>query len=112
MEARGESGGGAGPGITDNLQKAIDDLRKAGEKATGDVRSNIDAAIQQLRDASGSAASRAQDQMSEWRETLAGATEDVRKELGKLAIRAQDSAEALDEIAEELKTRRDSLGGE
>jgi hypothetical protein len=103
----GESGGGGG--VRDQIQKAIDDLRSAGEKATGDVRSSIDSAVDRLRDVSGSASSRAQDQVSSWRETLDKATEDVRKELAKLAVRAQNSTEALDEIAKEIEDRRKSV---
>jgi hypothetical protein len=95
--------------MRDQIQKAIDDLRSAGEKATGDVRSSIDSAVSRLRDVSGGASSKAQDQISGWRDTLDKATEDVRKELGKLAVRAQSSIEALDEIAKELDERRKSL---
>jgi hypothetical protein len=91
------------------VQKAIDDLRAAGEKATGDVRSGIDSAVSRLRSVSGEASSKAQDQVSGWRDTLDKATDDVRKELGKLAVRAQNSVEALDEIAKELDERRKSL---
>jgi hypothetical protein len=98
-----------GGGVRDQIQKAIDDLRSAGEKATGDVRSGIDSAVSRLRDASEGATSRAQDQVGNWRETLDKATEDVRKELGKLAVRAQSSVEALDEIAKELEERRNAL---
>jgi hypothetical protein len=96
-------------GVRDQVQKAIDDLRTAGEKATGDVRSGIDSAVARLRDVSGGASSRAQDQVSNWRDTLDKATEDVRKELGKLAIRAQTSLESLDEIGKELDERRKTL---
>jgi hypothetical protein len=99
-----------GGGIRDNIQKAIDDLRSAGEKATGDVRSGIDDAVERLRSVSGDATSRAQDQVSSWRETLDRATEDVRKELAKLAVRAQSTRESLDEIAKELDERRKALG--
>jgi polyhydroxyalkanoate synthesis regulator phasin len=100
----GDSGG-----VRDQVQKAIDDLRSAGEKATGDVRSNIDSAVARLKDVSGDATSRAQDQVSNWRDTLDKATEDVRKELGKLAIRAQTTTEALDELAKEVDERRATL---
>jgi hypothetical protein len=96
-------------GVKDQVQKAIDDLRAAGEKATGDVRSSIDSAVSRLRDVSGGATGKAQDQISGWRETLDKATEDVRKELAKLAVKAQSSTEALDEIAQELDERRKSL---
>jgi polyhydroxyalkanoate synthesis regulator phasin len=100
-----ESGGG----VRDQVQKAIDDLRAAGEKATGDVRSRIDDAVAQLRDISGDATGKAQDQISGWRDTLDKTTEDVRKELAKLAVRAQTSLESLDEIAKELVERRQAL---
>ncbi|MGA8219994.1 MAG: hypothetical protein WB771_15635 [Solirubrobacterales bacterium] len=96
-------------GVKDQVQKAIDDLRSAGEKATGDVRSGIDSAVARLRDVSGGATGKAQDQISNWRETLDKATDDMRKELGKLAVRAQSSLESLDEIAAELEERRKAL---
>jgi gas vesicle protein len=96
-------------GVRDQVQKAIDDLRAAGEKATGDVRSRIDSAVAQLRDVSGGATGKAQEQISDWRETLDKATEDVRKELAKLAIRAQTSTAALDEISKEITERRKAL---
>jgi uncharacterized protein YjbJ (UPF0337 family) len=104
VEASEESGG-----VKDQVQKAIDDLRAAGEKATGDVRSRIDDAVKQLRDVSDSASSKAQDQVSNWRDTLDNATDDVRKQLGKLAVKAQTSVDALDEIATELDERRKAL---
>lgn len=100
-----ESGGG----VRDQVQKAIDDLRAAGEKATGDVRSRIDDAVSRLRDVSGDASSKAQDQVSNWRDTLDNATQDVRKELAKLAVRAQTSTEALDELAKEIEERRKAI---
>lgn len=106
MEASGSGGGG----ISDNLQKAIEDLRSAGEKATGDVRARIDDAVKRLNDASSQAGSRAQDQVSGWRETLDEATQDVRLQLAKLAIKAQTSPEALAEIESEISARRSELG--
>jgi uncharacterized protein (UPF0147 family) len=104
-----ESSESGSSGVRDQVQKAIDDLRAAGEKATGDVRSSIDSAVSRLKDVSGDASSKAQDQVSGWRDTLDKATDDVRKELGKLAVRAQTSLESLDEIAKELDERRKSL---
>lgn len=96
-------------GILDNVQKAIDDLRSAGEKATGDVRSGIDAAIARLREASSEAAELAQGQVEEWRETLEQTTEDARRELGRLAVKAQSSTDALEELQGELKRRKKEL---
>jgi hypothetical protein len=104
-----EAGGGPRERLVDNVQKAIDDLRSAAEKATGDARAGIDNAIQRLRDASGDASTRAQDQVSEWRSTLERTTDDLRKELAKLAVRAQTSVDSLDEIEDELKSRRKAL---
>ena len=111
MESSKGSGGkeSESSGVKDQVQKAIDDLRSAGEKATGDVRSSIDSAVSRLRDVSGDPVGKAQDQVSNWRETLDKATDDVRKELGKLAVRAQGSLESLDEIAKELDERRKAL---
>jgi uncharacterized protein (UPF0147 family) len=103
------SGSGDSSGVKDQVQKAIDDLRAAGEKATGDVRSSIDSAVSRLRDVSGDPVGKAQDQVSSWRDTLDKATEDVRKELAKLAVRAQSSTESLDEIATELDEKRKAL---
>jgi hypothetical protein len=102
-------GGGARERIGENLQKALDDLRTAGDKATGDVRSQIDSAMQRIRDVSGDATTRAQDQASEWRSTLERATEDVRRELAKLAIKAQTSSASLDELEQEIAARRQQL---
>jgi methyl-accepting chemotaxis protein len=93
------------------VQKAIDDLRSAGEKATGDVRDGIDSAVARLREVSGDATSKATDQVSSWRDTLDKATEDVRRELGKLAVRAQSTLESLEELAKEIDERRKSLTG-
>ena len=109
-------------GIRDDVQRVIDDLRKAGEKATGDVRSSIDSAVTRLRDvsdeaqgrvreATSGASDRAQEQVNSWRSTLDSATEDVRRELGKLAVRAQSSLESVEDLAKELDERRKSLGG-
>jgi polyhydroxyalkanoate synthesis regulator phasin len=105
-----ESSESGGSGVRDQLQKAIDDLRAAGEKATGDARTRIDDAVSRLRDVSEEAGTRAQDQVSNWRETLDKATEDVRKELAKLAVRAQTSPAALDELSSEIEQRRQTLG--
>jgi len=109
----GAGGSGTEPGgFTENVQKAIDDLRAAGEKATGDVRSGIDSAVAHLRDASDSASAKAQDQVATWRETLEKATDDIRRELGRLAVRSQTSDDALDELAGEVEQQRRTLSGE
>lgn len=96
-------------GVLADIQGAIDDLLSAGEKATGDVRSGIDAAIAQLREASSEATSVAQGQVEEWRQTLEQTTEDARVELGKLAVKAQSNEDALKVIESEAKARRKEL---
>jgi hypothetical protein len=96
-------------GVRDQVRKAIDDLRSASEKATGDVRSSIDSAVARLRDVSGDATSKASDQVAGWRDTLDKATEDVRKELAKLAVRAQTSLESLEEVSKEVSERKKAL---
>ncbi len=122
--------GGNNP-ISENLRKALEDLRGAGEKATGDVRSRIDSAVSRLNEASNQATSRASeqvtkatqtagkatdqisgranDQLSGWRETLEKATDDVRVQLGKLAAKAQTSAEGIKAMEKELKARAKEL---
>lgn len=118
-EGGGSSQGGSNP-ISENLKKALDDLRGAGEKATGDVRSRIDSAVQALNEASSQVATRAQDgvskatgqasdQLGGFRETLDKTTEDVRVQLAKLAVKAQTSVESISAIEEELKKRRAEL---
>jgi len=107
-----ESSGSETSSVSENLQKAMDDLRSAGEKATGEVRANIDDAVERLREASSEASSSASDQMASWRNALEDATEEVRVQFGKLAVRAQDSVDSIDEVAKELEERRKSLGGD
>ncbi|MDX6617144.1 MAG: hypothetical protein QOD60_2235, partial [Solirubrobacterales bacterium] len=94
---------------SESLQKALDDLRGAGEKATGDVRTRIDDAVKRLNDASEQARSGAADQASNWRETLDKATDDVRVQLGKLAVKAQTSVDALEALQDEIKARLKEL---
>ncbi len=95
--------------VTENLQKALEDLRSAGEKATGDVRTRIDDAVKRVTDASDQARSGAQDQIASFREVLEKATEDVRAQLAKLAIRAQDSVETLESLQKDIEDRLEEL---
>ena len=117
MAASEGTGSGTGPGkrsaaeganrLLDNIQKAIDDLRGAGDKATGDVRTSIDSAVERLRGASANVS--LSDQVAQWRTALDGATEEVRRELGRLAVRAQSSMDSIEELAKELDARRKDL---
>ena len=82
--------------LTKDLQKAMDDLRKAGENASGDVRAGIESAVSRLRDASSAATPgdwRAQ--VDSFRDWLQGVTADV-----------------LDEVEKEVRKRREQLQGD
>lgn len=82
--------------LTGDLQKALDDLRKAGENATGDVRSGIESAASRIRDASSAATSGdLRGQLESFRDWLQSTTADV-----------------LDEIEKEVRKRREQLRGE
>jgi hypothetical protein len=82
--------------VSSDLQKALEDLRKAGENATGDVRSGIESAVTRIRDASGAASSGdLRGQLDSFRNWLQGATVDI-----------------LDEIEKEVRKRREQLAGQ
>lgn len=94
------------PSPAEYLQDALEELTKARERAGGDIRSGIDSAIDRTRDALKEAGSEAQGQISEWRGTLDRTTDDVRRELGILAVRAQRSPEALRAMSAEMRKRK------
>jgi hypothetical protein len=98
-----------GQGPADYLQDALEELTKARERAGGDIRSGIDSAIERTRDALKEAGSEAQGQISEWRGTLDRASDDVRRELGILAVHAQRSPEALRAMSAEIRKRKTEL---
>ena len=82
--------------VSSDLQKALEDLRKAGENATGDVRSGIESAVTRIRDASGAASSGdLRGQLDSFRSWLQGATVDI-----------------LDDIEKEVRKRREQLAGQ
>jgi len=93
----------------DYLQGALDELTKARERASGDIRSGIDSAIDRTRDAMKEAGTEAQSQMSEWRGSLDKASDEVRRELGILAVRAQRSPEALRAMSAEIRKRKTEI---
>ena len=82
--------------VSSDLQKALEDLRKAGENASGDVRSGIESAVTRIRDASGAASSGdLRGQLDSFRNWLQGATVDI-----------------LDDIEKEVRKRREQLAGQ
>jgi hypothetical protein len=98
-----------GHGPADYLQGALDELDKARDRAQGDIRDGIDSAIDRTRKAMKDAGAEAQTQVSDWRSTLEKAGDDVRRELGILAVRAQRSPEALREMSAEIRKRKTEI---
>lgn len=101
----------------DYLEHAVDDLKQAGQEAGDEMRSAIDSAISRTREAledlrtdagerAESLRSRAEERASEWQKALEDASEDVRRELGIRAIRAQQSEDALNTLSEEIQEHR------
>lgn len=88
------------------LQEALDDLVKARDRAGDDIRSGIDSAIDRTRDALREAGSEAQEQVGDWRRSLEKATDDLRRDLGIVAVRAQSSPEALKAMSAEIRKRK------
>ena len=93
----------------DYLQDALKDLDKAREKAGKEVEANIDSARERINEASERLSERGHDQLDEWRTQLEDAAEDVRRELGRWAIRAQSSPQALSELSREITKRKAEL---
>ena len=87
----------------DYLEEALKDLDKAREKAGEGARSSIESAVDRIREAAKDARSRGADQMSDWQKALEDAAEDARLELGKAAIHAQRSPEALTALSSEIR---------
>ena len=90
----------------EHLRHALDELGKARDRASGDIRSGIDTAIERTSEAMKHVGSDAQDQVSDWRRSLDRAGDDVRRELGILAVRAQSSPEALKAMSAEIRKRK------
>ncbi len=97
-----------------HLEDALDDLNQARQSAQEDLRSRIDSAIGRARDAlddlrsdteerAESLRTRAEEQAKDWQRMLEDATEDVRRDLGVRAVRAQRTEDALDAMADEIK---------
>ena len=100
---------GDGHSPAEYLRGALDELTKARERASGDIRSGIDAAIERTREAMGEAGTDAQEQLSDWRTSLDKASDEVRRELGILAVRAQRSPEALRAMSAEIRKRKTEI---
>ena len=66
---------------TANLQKAIEDLDHARAHAGKDVKSNLDTAIDRMKDVATDFRKRAEDEAGDWQKTIENTTEDMRREL-------------------------------
>jgi uncharacterized protein YicC (UPF0701 family) len=77
--------------ITDNLRRAVEDLREARKKPGGDVRSGIQSAMSRLRDASNAAAP-TREELDTYRDRLVRGT-----------------ASALEAVEKEARKRREQL---
>ena len=66
-------------------------------------------AIDRTRDAMKEAGTEAQTQVSDWRGSLDKASDEVRRELGILAVRAQRSPEALRAMSAEIRKRKTEI---
>jgi acetyl-CoA carboxylase alpha subunit len=93
----------------DYLQRALDDLDHARGHAQQDARASIDNAVDRIRDAVKDIGSRAQDEAHEWQDRLEHVSAEARLELGRAAIRAQGTPEALTELAAEVRRRKQAL---
>lgn len=82
--------------LTNDLRNALEDLRKAGENASGDVRAGIESAVSRIRDASSAAT-----------------PEDWRAQLDSFRDWLQNTtADVLDEVEKEVRKRREQLRGQ
>jgi hypothetical protein len=93
----------------DHLQHAATDLNKARGQASKDVASNIDAALTRIREAADGVRHRAQGEAGDWQEALELAGAEMRVDLGRRAVRAQSTPEALKELAGEIQRRQAEL---
>lgn len=93
----------------DYIQQALEDLDKARGRATDELRETIDRATERLRRAAADLRSRAEDETSQFEESLERATEEVRRELGRRAIHAQRTPDALTELSAEIRKRRSQI---
>ena len=97
------------PTALDHLQKAAKDLDKARDVASREARTTIDDALAKVREAAEDVRERARDQAGEWQEALERAGEEMRVELGRRAVRAQSSPEALKQLSAEIRKRKAEL---
>ena len=92
-----------------HLKQASAEIDKARQETTAEVRRNLDSALERLRDVSGELQQRAHDQTSEWQDALERAPDEARRDMGRRAIHAQRTPEALRELSAEIGKREAEL---
>ncbi|MGZ4268529.1 MAG: hypothetical protein ACXVFN_02880 [Solirubrobacteraceae bacterium] len=97
------------PTSLDYIQKAIEDLDKARKSAGEELRKTIDTAMERLRKATSDMRSRAGDEATDFEEVISRASEEVRRDLGRRAVHAQQTPEALTELSSEIRKRKAEL---
>ena len=99
----------APPSSSERFQDALKDLDEARQRATGDARDAIDAATDRVREIAKDAADRAQEEVQDWQRALERAGDDVRQQLGIMAVRVQATPEALAAMTAEIRKRKAQL---
>jgi hypothetical protein len=100
----------AGRKALEHLHQASIEIGKARQEATSDVRRSLDSALERLHEASDDLRQRTVDQTTEWQDALEHANDEVRREMGRRAIRAQRTPEALKDLSSEIRKRQADLG--
>src|SRR5215207_1845173 len=95
------------PGTLDFLQRALEDLNRARSHAQQDAQTGIDDATERIRAAADDVRRRLREEADELQKRLDRASEEARVELGRVAIRAQRTPEALNELAREIRRGKD-----
>jgi hypothetical protein len=99
----------ADAGAADRLQSAVGDVERLAERASGDARKSLEDASRRIREIAVDLRKRAESESAQFEQSIQDATEDARRELGRRAIRAQRSPEALSEMSAEIRRRRSQL---
>lgn len=99
------------PEPIDELTAALDDLLELRATVGDDAVRTVDAATARVTEVRRVLINRRQAQISGWQQGLADAGEDVRRELGRWAIRAQRTPGGLMTLADEIERRRHQLTG-
>lgn len=94
---------------SDDIEQACAEIDKARQDAAAPIRRTLDSTLARLREVSADLRQRADDQTAEWQDALEHATDTASREMGRRAIRAQRTPEALTELSREIRNRRAEL---